>query len=176
MIKCHTGFYGNYSCITCGVHVEWTLLSYYIVSPLIYHLVWLGLSNVLFLICVQTLYNLGARKIALAALGPIGCIPYQLTLRLRRNGQCDPKVNGEAQQFNSGVLGMVNSLNANLPGAKFIILDAYKGVTDMIANPAAHGKSQSSSSKLTCASLWLPNWQYLGGDFNLGLKKLPQTT
>lgn len=125
-----------------------------------------------FLICSQTLYNLGARKIALAALGPIGCIPYQLTLRFRRNGQCDPKVNAEAQLFNSGVLGMVNSLNANLPGAKFIILDAYKGVTDMIANPAAHGKSQSSSSKLTCASLWLPSWQYLGGDFNLGLKKL----
>lgn len=125
----------------------------FVVSPLIYHLVWLGLPNVLFLICVQTLYNLGARKIALAALGPIGCIPYQLTYRLRPNGLCDPKVNAEAQQFNNGVLSMVNSLNANLPGAKFIILDAYKGVIDMIANPAVHGKSQISSSKLISTSL-----------------------
>lgn len=77
-------------------------------------------------------------------MGPIGCIPYQLTFRLRQNGQCDPKVNAEAQQFNAGVVSIVKELNVKLPGAKFIVVDAYKGVSEMIANPAAYGMYLSS--------------------------------
>lgn len=77
-------------------------------------------------------------------MGPIGCIPYQLTLRLRQNGQCDPKVNAEARQFNAGVVSIVKELNVKLPGAKLIVVDAYKGVSEMIANPAAYGMYLSS--------------------------------
>lgn len=81
-------------------------------------------------------------------MGPIGCIPYQLTLRLSQNGQCDPKVNAEARQFNAGVVSIVKELNVQLPGAKLIVVDAYKGVSEMIANPGAYGMHLSSLSYL----------------------------
>ncbi|KAG0612503.1 hypothetical protein M758_6G033200 [Ceratodon purpureus] len=87
------------------------------------------------------LYNLGARKIVVASLGPIGCIPFQLTFRFSRDGQCSEKVNAQAREFNAGLLGLVNELNANLPGAKIVYADAYKGVSEMIANPSAFGFS-----------------------------------
>ncbi|XP_024368984.1 GDSL esterase/lipase At4g16230 isoform X1 [Physcomitrium patens] len=85
------------------------------------------------------LYNLGARKVVVPALGPLGCIPFQLSFRLSKNGECSEKVNAEVREFNAGVFGLVKELNANLPGAKFIYLDSYKIVSEMIANPRAYG-------------------------------------
>lgn len=73
------------------------------------------------------------------ALGPLGCIPFQLSFRLSKNGECSEKVNAEVREFNAGVFGLVKELNANLPGAKFIYLDSYKIVSEMIANPRAYG-------------------------------------
>lgn len=89
---------------------------------------------------VQKLYNMGARKVVVASLGPLGCIPFQLTLRFSRNGECSEKVNAQAREFNAGLFGLIKELNANLHGAQFIYADAYKGVAEMIANPSAYGK------------------------------------
>ncbi|EFJ14546.1 hypothetical protein SELMODRAFT_423586 [Selaginella moellendorffii] len=51
----------------------------------------------------QTLYNLGARRIIVTGVGPIGCIPYQLTLNLRRDGSCVPSANKLALDYNSAL-------------------------------------------------------------------------
>jgi len=85
------------------------------------------------------LYNMGARKVVVASMGPIGCIPFQLTLRLSENGECSEKVNADARLFNARILAMVKQLNAELPGAHFLYADAYKGVMDMISNPSQYG-------------------------------------
>ncbi|XP_024394951.1 GDSL esterase/lipase At4g16230 isoform X2 [Physcomitrium patens] len=88
---------------------------------------------------LMRLYNMGARKVVVASLGPLGCIPFQLTFRLSRHGECSDKVNAEVRDFNAGLFAMVEQLNAELPGAKFIYADAYKGVLEMIQNPSAYG-------------------------------------
>jgi len=83
---------------------------------------------------------MGARKFIVASLGPLGCIPFQLTFRLSRHGECSQKVDADVKEFNAALLGLVNELNACLPGAIFIYADAYKAVSEMINNPSAHGK------------------------------------
>jgi hypothetical protein len=42
--------------------------------------------------------------------------------------------------FNSRVRGMLDGLNAGLPGATFIYLDNYRLFTLMLASPASYGK------------------------------------
>ena len=99
----------------------------------------------------------------MASLGPIGCIPFQLTFRLSRAGQCSAKVNAQALEFNSALLGLVNELNANLPGAKFVYADAYKSVSEMIANPSAFGefaKVQRISYQMIFKTLFLVHRWY----------------
>lgn len=82
---------------------------------------------------------MGVRKVVVASLGPIGCIPFQLTVRFSKNGECNEKVNADVTLFNAGVLAMVKQLNAELPGAHFLYADAYKGAIDMISNPSQYG-------------------------------------
>lgn len=93
---------------------------------------------------------MGARKVVVASLGPLGCIPFQLTFRLSRHGECSDKVNAEVRDFNAGLFAMVEQLNAELPGAKFIYADAYKGVLEMIQNPSAYGKADASFVHIWC--------------------------
>ncbi|KAG0586229.1 hypothetical protein KC19_2G074000 [Ceratodon purpureus] len=84
---------------------------------------------------LTTLYNMGARKMVVAAVGPLGCIPFQLAFRFSKNGECSEKANADVREANAGILAMVKQLNAELPGSQFVFADAYKGVSDLIANP-----------------------------------------
>ncbi|KAL3684115.1 hypothetical protein R1sor_002137 [Riccia sorocarpa] len=87
---------------------------------------------------LQKLYDLGARRIILPSVGPIGCIPYQLTVKFRQNGQCDPE-NSIIRDFNTAVKGLVQELNTKLGQPHFILVDAYSKVSDMISRKGAYG-------------------------------------
>jgi len=101
---------------------------------------------------------MGARKVLVASIGPMGCIPLQLALRSSKNGKCDEKVNGDVRLFNVGVLAMVKQLNAKLPGAHFLYMDAYKGGMDIISNPSQYGKTSTLEiSQLVSSSSSYPN-------------------
>lgn len=91
---------------------------------------------------------MGARKMVVAAVGPLGCIPFQLAFRFSRNGECSEKVNAEVRELNVGLLAMLNQLNAELPGSRFVYADAYKGVAELVANPSLAGKNESIISPL----------------------------
>ncbi|EFJ26248.1 hypothetical protein SELMODRAFT_16279, partial [Selaginella moellendorffii] len=82
----------------------------------------------------QTLYNLGARRIIVTGVGPIGCIPYQLTLNLRRDGNCVPSANKLALDYNSALGDLILELNSKLPGSMFSYANAYNVVCDVITN------------------------------------------
>lgn len=85
------------------------------------------------------LYNLGARKFVLAGLGLMGCIPS--ILAQSSNGICSEDVNNLVQPFNTNVKTMMNNLNADLPGSKFIFIDIRRMFQDILANPASYGFS-----------------------------------
>ncbi|KAH9298992.1 hypothetical protein KI387_030674, partial [Taxus chinensis] len=87
---------------------------------------------------LKELYALGAKKFVVSLLGPLGCIPQQLA-SVNSNGFCVQRVNDLAQDFNSGLGDMLNDLNNNLVGAKFIYqTSAYNTVLDTINNPATY--------------------------------------
>ncbi|KAG5052931.1 hypothetical protein JHK87_005129 [Glycine soja] len=88
---------------------------------------------------LQSLYQLGARKIVFHGLGPLGCIPSQRVKSKR--GQCLKRVNEWILQFNSNVQKLINTLNHRLPNAKFIFADTYPLVLDLINNPSTYDTS-----------------------------------
>ncbi|MCL7050974.1 hypothetical protein MKW94_017704 [Papaver nudicaule] len=88
------------------------------------------------------LYQLGARKFVVTAVGGIGCIPYQLARYNNRTGgsPCNEKINEAIYIFNSGLLNLVKSFNnGRLPGAKFVYLNIIDSAKDLVTNGAAYG-------------------------------------
>lgn len=87
---------------------------------------------------LQRLYNLGARKFVVAGLGRMGCIPS--ILAQSPSGRCNEEVNRLVLPFNANVKTMINKLNTNLPGAKFIYVDIARIFEDIVNNARSYGK------------------------------------
>ncbi|KAK4390820.1 GDSL esterase/lipase EXL3 [Sesamum angolense] len=88
---------------------------------------------------VQDLYRLGARRIGLLSLPPIGCLPSQRTLRggLARN--CVDEYNQVVQLFNKKLSAALNSINRQFPDARVVDIDIYNYFLDLIKNPQKYG-------------------------------------
>nr|XP_027108817.1 uncharacterized protein LOC113728631 [Coffea arabica] len=70
---------------------------------------------------LMTLYNNGARKIALFGLGPIGCTPAEISIY--RTTTCVDSVNAAVQLFNDKLKFLVDDFNRQLTDAKFIYIN-----------------------------------------------------
>ncbi|KAF5464767.1 hypothetical protein F2P56_014819 [Juglans regia] len=80
------------------------------------------------------LYDLGARKIVVANVGPIGCIPYQRDLNPTAGDNCVDFPNHLAQSFNAQLKSLITDLSTNLQGSKFVYADVYHIVADILQN------------------------------------------
>ncbi|KAK4803135.1 hypothetical protein SAY86_001338 [Trapa natans] len=88
---------------------------------------------------LTTLYNLGARKLVIAGIGLMGCIPS--ILAQSPQGSCSDEVNHLIQPFNANVKTMINNLNSNLPGARIIYIDVAHMFQDLLVNARSYGFS-----------------------------------
>ncbi|GJN00118.1 hypothetical protein PR202_ga17281 [Eleusine coracana subsp. coracana] len=108
------------------------------------------------------LYNLGARHIWFSGLAPLGCIPSQRVLS-DTGKDCLEEVNEYAVAFNAAATGLVEGLNAKLPGARMVLADTYSVVMDLIDNPQKYGFKTSHTSccdvDTTVGGLCLPTAQ-----------------
>ncbi|XP_073013835.1 GDSL esterase/lipase At1g33811 [Typha latifolia] len=118
------------------------------------------------------MYDLGARKIAIAGIGQIGCIPYELARNSNRNNNkktkgtvCNEKINKAISMFNTGLVQMVNRFNSELPDAKFIYINTYESSKDIVGNAASYGFSVidkgccgvgRNNGQITCLPLQTP--------------------
>ncbi|KAJ4964599.1 hypothetical protein NE237_016448 [Protea cynaroides] len=84
---------------------------------------------------VQELYRLGARRIVVFGIPPIGCIPSQRTIGGGETRLCEQKRNQAAMLFNSKLSSQLNLLNNKLPQAMLLYNDIYNSVLDLIQNP-----------------------------------------
>ncbi|XP_057522060.1 GDSL esterase/lipase 7-like [Amaranthus tricolor] len=101
---------------------------------------------------LQRLYDLGARKIVVFELGPIGCIP-SIMRGLRPKGiKCDENKNKIVSLFNNELGLMLNNLSLTLQHSHFIIGRAHSLAYDAIINPAKYGLRDSSNP---CCKSWL---------------------
>ncbi|KAJ4966675.1 hypothetical protein NE237_018524 [Protea cynaroides] len=112
---------------------------------------------------LTSLYNLGARKFAISGVGLLGCVPS--ILAQSPNSRCSDSVNQLVLPFNVHLRSTIDNLNANLPGAKFIYLDAYQMFKNIINNPTPYGFSVvdrgccgigRNSGQITCLPFQTP--------------------
>ncbi|KAA8519193.1 hypothetical protein F0562_013449 [Nyssa sinensis] len=88
---------------------------------------------------LRGLYNLGARKVAVIGVGQIGCSPNELAQNSPDGKTCVRRINDANQLFNDRLKSLVDDFNNNLPGAKFIYINAYGIFQEFIDNPSSYG-------------------------------------
>ncbi|XP_059294971.1 GDSL esterase/lipase 7-like [Lycium ferocissimum] len=86
----------------------------------------------------QRLYRLGARKVIMFEIGPIGCIP-SLKKQLRQNGLCVEEYNHMAVIFNNQLSDMLKNLTSTLQGSAFILGHAHWLGYEAVTNPSTYG-------------------------------------
>ncbi|KAL0414836.1 UNVERIFIED_CONTAM: GDSL esterase/lipase [Sesamum radiatum] len=94
-----------------------------------------------FRIQLTRLYDMGARKIIVANVGPIGCIPFQRDINpsTAAGDGCAVFPNQLAQLFNAQLRTLLTQLRANLDQSNFIYADVYHIVHDIIQNYSSYG-------------------------------------
>ncbi|CAM6106092.1 unnamed protein product [Calypogeia fissa] len=86
---------------------------------------------------LSDLYGLGFRKVFVSGVGPVGCIPHQLALA--QTPQCVQPINHQVQDFNNGLMALLDQLTGTLPGVTFTFGNTFGSLMSIIADPAAHG-------------------------------------
>lgn len=97
----------------------------------------------------QRLYSLGARKIVVVNVGPIGCIPYLRDTQNLGGSGCVALANQLAQGFNTKLKDLVTDLSKNLEGSLFVYADAYRIVNNIVSNYKSYGITKILSSNFT---------------------------
>ena len=87
------------------------------------------------------MYGLGARRIGVFSAPPLGCLPSQRTLAGGIQRECVEKYNEASQLFNTKLSSGLDSLNTNFPLAKFLYVDIYNPLLDIIQNPQKSGNT-----------------------------------
>ncbi|KAG7993256.1 hypothetical protein I3843_02G169700 [Carya illinoinensis] len=81
---------------------------------------------------IENLYKLGARRIAVAGLPPIGCVPAQVTI-----GSILPISTNFIQRssYNQQLKALTSSWQSKLQSSRIVYADIYSPIMDMIQNP-----------------------------------------
>ncbi|KAK6924515.1 GDSL lipase/esterase [Dillenia turbinata] len=88
---------------------------------------------------LEDLYGLGARRVAVFSLPPIGCVPSQRTIGGGLKRSCAESRNHAAEIFNSKLSLTVDLLNKKLPRAKLVVFDIYNPLLALLHNHAKYG-------------------------------------
>ncbi|KAL1815324.1 hypothetical protein ACET3Z_017898 [Daucus carota] len=99
---------------------------------------------------IQDLYNLGARKISLGGVPPMGCLPLERARRILYGSDCIEEYNNVARNFNSKLQDLVNNLSKELPGIQVVFSNPYDMLLKIIKDPHSYGFE--STAKACCAS------------------------
>ncbi|KAL0656897.1 hypothetical protein Bca4012_077481 [Brassica carinata] len=100
---------------------------------------------------MQNLYNMGARKFAVLGTLPLGCLPG--ARQLSGDLICLPHVNHGAKIYNQKVANLVVKFRQSLPDGKFVYIDMYNSLLDVIENPSKYG---FRTAKPCCCSVMTP--------------------
>ncbi|CAN1322412.1 GDSL esterase/lipase At4g16230 [Linum perenne] len=93
------------------------------------------------------LYGLGARKIVVVNVGPIGCIPFQKDVNHVTGDECVSFTNELARSYNEKLRTLVNHLNEVLLGAQLVYADVYRIFSDIIDKHNSYGTCSNKCLK-----------------------------
>ncbi|XP_019433916.1 PREDICTED: GDSL esterase/lipase At1g71250-like [Lupinus angustifolius] len=105
---------------------------------------------------ILTLHGLGLRKFLLGGLGPLGCIPNQLSRGSAPPGQCVSYVNKIVSMFNDALRTLVDQLNSDYNGSVFVFGNTYGVLSDIINNPNTYGFTVTDRACCGCLPMSTP--------------------
>ncbi|CAA7019131.1 unnamed protein product [Microthlaspi erraticum] len=88
---------------------------------------------------IQNLYELGARRIGVISLPPMGCLPAAITLFGFGNKSCVERLNHDAVMFNTKLEHTTQRLMHRHSGLKLVAFNVYQPLLDIINNPYDSG-------------------------------------
>ncbi|CAN1232727.1 GDSL esterase/lipase At2g04570 [Linum perenne] len=89
---------------------------------------------------ITELYSLGARKISLTGVPPMGCLPLERATNFEHGHDCVHEYNEVATEFNGKLDSMSRELEKELHGLRILFTkDVYGLLLDMIGNPKSYG-------------------------------------
>ncbi|KAK6911979.1 GDSL lipase/esterase [Dillenia turbinata] len=92
---------------------------------------------------VKDLYGLGARRIGVTSLPPLGCLPATITLFGFHEEGCVSRINNDAQGFNKKINSAASQLQKQLPDLKIAVFDIFKPLNDIIKSPSNFGFAEA---------------------------------
>ncbi|KAA8540323.1 hypothetical protein F0562_024758 [Nyssa sinensis] len=92
---------------------------------------------------IKDLYGLGARRIGVTSLPPLGCLPAAITLFGFHQSGCVSRINSDAQNFNKKINSAATSLQKQYPDLKIAIFDIFKPLYDLIRKPSDSGFAEA---------------------------------
>ncbi|RWR79151.1 GDSL esterase/lipase [Cinnamomum micranthum f. kanehirae] len=88
---------------------------------------------------IQSLYGLGARRIGVTSLPPMGCLPASITLFGGGSNECVHRLNNDAILFNTKMNMAAQVLQKRFPDLKLVVFDIYNPLLDFINHPSDNG-------------------------------------
>ncbi|PON71229.1 Lipase [Trema orientale] len=114
---------------------------------------------------ITNLHGMGARKIGVTTLPPLGCLPAAITLFGLGSNQCIEKFNNDAISFNRRLNRTSENLRNRLPNLNLVVLDVYQPLYDLITNPVEHGFSEARKG---CCGTGLLETSILCNELSIG--------
>ncbi|XP_059450085.1 GDSL esterase/lipase At2g04570-like [Corylus avellana] len=88
---------------------------------------------------IKELYGLGARKISLGGLPPMGCLPLERAENMMGGGECSERYNSVASEFNVKLNKLTVEMRKELPGIKLVFSNPYDIFLHIIRKPSLYG-------------------------------------
>ncbi|GAU27684.1 hypothetical protein TSUD_126300 [Trifolium subterraneum] len=87
---------------------------------------------------LREIYYLGARKISLTGLPPMGCLPLERAINILDLHSCVDYYNDVALEFNAKLGCLVTKLNKELNGFQLVDASAYDMVLQIVTHPSQY--------------------------------------
>ncbi|XXG86239.1 hypothetical protein AAC387_Pa11g1171 [Persea americana] len=94
---------------------------------------------------LEELYHLGARRIGVLGLPPLGCLPSQRTMAGGQQRECVASFNEASKEYNYKLNKELKMLGAKLPGTKMVYIDFYTPAYEIFQDPTKYGFEQAST-------------------------------
>lgn len=94
---------------------------------------------------IKALYDLGARKISLGGLPPMGCLPLERATNIMGGNGCNEMYNNVSLEFNGKLKILTVELHKELSGINLIFSNPYYILLHLIRHPSLYGKLASFS-------------------------------
>ncbi|KAK9690035.1 hypothetical protein RND81_09G100000 [Saponaria officinalis] len=114
---------------------------------------------------VQRLYKLGARKVGVTSLSPMGCLPAAISIFGDDSNKCVESINKDALKFNDQLNSTAQMLQHQLSNLTLVVLDIYQPLYNIVTKPLDYGFLETRKA---CCGTGLLETSYLCNSRSLG--------